>query len=178
MSRIKKIGLGGGCHWCTEAVYQSLIGVDRVEQGWVSSTREHHAFSEAVIVHFDPDRIPLEAIVHIHLLTHKSTSAHSMRNKYRSAVYYFDRAQQQKVKHILEELQLEFDKSIITKVLPFMAFKGNEAHFLNYYYSNPSKPFCETYIAPKLQLLLRTFGKHVNKEKLESSMYSESQVTS
>ena len=84
-----KIAFGGGCHWCTEAVFQQLKGVIRVEQGFVASVNEYQSFSEAVIVHFNPSIIPLKILVEIHLYTHKSTSNHSMRSKYRSAIYYF-----------------------------------------------------------------------------------------
>ncbi|MEM9076169.1 MAG: peptide-methionine (S)-S-oxide reductase [Bacteroidota bacterium] len=77
-----KIGLGGGCHWCTEAVFSSLNDVIRVEQGFISSNEES-AFSEAVIVHYDSNAISLKDLVGIHLYTHKSTSDHSMRAKYR-----------------------------------------------------------------------------------------------
>ncbi len=166
MSKIEKIALGGGCHWCTEAVFQSLIGVELVEQGWVSSDNGNSSSSEAVIVHFDPDKIPLRAIIHVHVLTHKSTSQHSMRDKYRSAVYFYNDAQRRKVDNILSQLQYDFDNKIITEVLPFVSFKGNEAHFLNYYYKDPQKPFCETYINPKLRLLLKEFSTYANKEKL------------
>ena len=88
-----KIALGGGCHWCTEAVFQHLKGVDRVEQGYVSSDGMHSTFSEAVIVHFEPQMIPLAKLIEIHLYTHNSTSNHSFRKKYRSAVYYLNEAQ-------------------------------------------------------------------------------------
>ena len=83
----QKIALGGGCHWCTEAVFQSLIGVERVEQGYVASTGNNNSFSEAVIVHFNTERISLKTLIEIHLHTHKSTSNHSLRERYRSAVY-------------------------------------------------------------------------------------------
>ncbi|WP_343065456.1 peptide-methionine (S)-S-oxide reductase [Arenibacter arenosicollis] len=86
METNQKIAFGGGCHWCTEAVYQSLKGVEVVEQGFVASKGEESFFSEAVIVHYDPKSIALKDLILIHLYTHKSTSDHSMRNKYRSAI--------------------------------------------------------------------------------------------
>jgi peptide-methionine (S)-S-oxide reductase len=51
--KIEKIGLGGGCHWCTEAVFQALKGVEKVEQGWISAV-DAEEYSEAVVLHFDP----------------------------------------------------------------------------------------------------------------------------
>ena len=76
---LTKIAFGGGCHWCTEAVFQILIGVVKVQQGWVRSVKENDTFSEAVIVHFNAKKTDLKVLIEIHLLTHKSTSNHSMR---------------------------------------------------------------------------------------------------
>jgi hypothetical protein len=53
----EKIGLGGGCHWCTEGIFQSLIGVAQVDQGWITSNGDNATPSEAVIVHFNPGHI-------------------------------------------------------------------------------------------------------------------------
>lgn len=163
---IKKIGFGGGCHWCTEAVFQSLIGIEKVEQGFISSTDENSSFSEAVIVHFDANAILLKDLIEIHLYTHKSTSQHSMRSKYRSAIYYFNEQQRKETEQNLKEIQNDFQEQIITKILPFRNFKESDELFQNYYYSNPEKPFCETYINPKLSLLLKQFKKVVNLKKL------------
>ncbi len=158
---INKIAFGGGCHWCTEAVFQALNGVNKVEQGFVASTDHNTAFSEAVIVHFNPETITLDSLIQIHLHTHKSTSNHSMRNKYRSAIYYFSEAQHTKAQTIVSQLQSEFDAPIITKTLPFKDFKPSEVQFKNYYKNNPNKPFCKTYIHPKLKLLQAKFSKHL-----------------
>jgi len=168
MSQIlNKIGLGGGCHWCTEAVFQSLIGVSKVEQGFVASTGDNTAFSEAVIVHYDSVGILLKTLVEIHLHTHKCTSNHAMRTKYRSAVYVFSEAEKQEAEQILELFQNQFKDTLITEVLLFNAFKASREQIQNYYYSNPEKPFCENFINPKLKLLLNRFSMYANQKKLK-----------
>lgn len=163
---LTKIAFGGGCHWCTEAVFQSLKGVEIVEQGYVSSVDENSTFSEAVIVHFNTDIISLNILIQLHLHTHKSTSNHSMREKYRSAVYTFTSNQKNNVILILKESQHLFNETIITKVLSFKDFKPSKKQFQEYFYSNPQKPFCEKFINPKLKFILATFSKYIKKEKI------------
>ena len=75
---VKKIAFGGGCHWCTEAIFQSLRGVQKVEQGWISSTHPGAStLSEAVIVHFETSLISLDTLIEVHLSTHNATSNHA-----------------------------------------------------------------------------------------------------
>ncbi len=175
MNKTSKIGFGGGCHWCTEAVFQSLKGVYNVEQGWIASEGEANAFSEAVIVEFDASIIPLEILIEVHLRTHKSTSEHSMRKKYRSAIYVFNQDEEAIVSKIIEVLQPKFNGQLVTQVLLFSKFKPSREEIVNYYYKNPQKPFCETYINPKLKLLLNEFSdyakikdlKHLNQGNYE-----------
>ena len=164
-----KIGFGGGCHWCTEAVFMALVGVEQVEQGWVSSKDQPSFYSEGVIVHFNERLIPLETLIHIHLLTHSSSAKHAMRNKYRSAVYVFSKEQEIASQQILEKLQVQFEKPIITEITFYHSFKINKEEFLNYYFSDTTKPFCKSYIDPKIKLLLKRFGDVVNTEKLKSA---------
>ncbi len=159
MQQLQKIGLGGGCHWCTEAVFQSLKGVSKVEQGFISSTGVHASLSEAVIVHFCEGSISLKDIIAIHLHTHNSTSEHSMRKKYRSAVYVFSDTDVRPTRTLLEALQNGFDNKIITQVLPFSSFKPSDSQFHDYYFKDPERPFCKTHIAPKLQVLKTKFSK-------------------
>ena len=165
-SSTNKIGLGGGCHWSTEGVFASLTGVCRVKQGWIASTGDNSAFSEAIEVIFEPHIISLTTLIEIHLYTHASTANHSMREKYRSAIYYYDEGQSQQASRCVTLLQQNFDNSIITQVIPFNAFKGNKAELTNYLYNAPGKPFCQRYIHPKLQLLMQRFSKYVNTKKL------------
>ncbi|MES0879562.1 peptide-methionine (S)-S-oxide reductase [Roseibium sp. SCP14] len=157
-----KIGLGGGCHWCTEAVFQALSSVENVEQGFIHSNPPEDSWSEAVIVTFDPAVLPLEVLIEIHLRTHSSTSHHKMRGKYRSAVYVFEAETNDKVEGILGDLQSGFEEPLVTSVLPFVAFKPSDERFQNYYATNPDRPFCKTYIDPKLAMLRREFGRVLN----------------
>jgi len=161
-----KIALGGGCHWCTEAVFQSLNGVVHVDQGYVASVGENQSLSEAVVVHYDPEAISLKTLIEIHLHTHKSTSAHSMRDKYRSAVYVFSEKQKKEAEKQMEGFQKDFDQTLVTRVLPFSKFKASREAIQNYYDKNPEKPFCKTFINPKLTLVLQQFSAHTNPQKL------------
>ena len=155
-----RIGFGGGCHWCTEAVFQSLRGVGDVQQGFIRSLAPHDTFSEAVIVTFDPEIIPLAVLVDVHLRTHASTSAHKMRGKYRSAVYGFSDAQRDHVAQLLGQFQQEFEEPIVTSSLIFDGFKPSPAQFQDYYRTDANKPFCRTYIDPKLAKIRREFGTY------------------
>ena len=138
---IQTIGFGGSCHWCTEAIFQSLIGVEKVGQGWMSSKSPNETLSEAVVVNFNPNQISLETLVEIHLLTHSCTSEHSMRSKYRSAIYYFDVGQKEKAILAIDQLQKDFQDQIITRVLEFGTFQLNQETFLNYFKKNPENHF-------------------------------------
>ncbi|PVB60765.1 peptide-methionine (S)-S-oxide reductase [Labrenzia sp. 011] len=153
-----KIGLGGGCHWCTEAVFQAIAGISRVDQGFIGSDPPEDAWSEAVIVTFDPAVLPLEVLIEIHLRTHASTSRHKMRGKYRSAVYVYDAGTGVKTGRVLRALQRGFDAPLVTKVLTLAAFRPSDARFRNYYLNGPERPFCKTYIDPKLALLRKDYG--------------------
>ena len=165
-----KIALGGGCHWCTEAVFQALKGVVKVEQGYVASIKENESFSEAIIVHFNTEVITLKHLIEVHLHTHKSTSAHSMRHKYRSAVYYFSEEQKIEAEFILNGFQTTFQNKLITKIYPFSEFKASREAIQNYYLKNPNKPFCERFINPKLELLLHQFSELVASERIPEKL--------
>ncbi|MBT1445362.1 peptide-methionine (S)-S-oxide reductase [Shewanella sp. JM162201] len=148
---LAQLTLGGGCHWCTEAVFQSLAGVIKVEQGFAQSTPPYESWSEAVRVSFDPDKISEEQLIRVHLHTHAATKAHSMRGKYRSALYFHNERQQHSLNAALQLLAAEFCKPLITQILPLEGFKASPAEYQNYYHTDPKRPFCRVYIAPKLE---------------------------
>ena len=142
-------------------MFDSLRGVVRVEQGFIKSNAPHDSFSEAVIVTFDPEIISLSVLTDIHLRTHASGSNHSMRGKYRSAVYVKGAVQHREAQMVLKALSTAFETPRITQVLEHVAFKPSEACFQNYYKKGPDRPFCKTYIDPKLKRLREKYGTYL-----------------
>ncbi|MCP9236694.1 peptide-methionine (S)-S-oxide reductase [Lewinella sp. JB7] len=153
MSSLERIGLGGGCHWCTEGVFVSLRGVVRVEQGWIASRSPYDTPSEAVIVHFDPGRITAGKLITVHLETHAAWSDHAFRGKYRSAVYYFRAREADHYRQLLAAVAGQTDRTLRTMVLPFKSFKPSLPEHRDYFRSDPERPFCRRYIVPKLNHL-------------------------
>ena len=161
MDRQEKVGFGGGCHWCTEAVFQQLAGVSRVAQGYIASLHPNQAYSEGVIVYYNPERIPLEILLEIHLHTHAATKEHSFRKSYRSAMYYYRDEDKYAFAKALPLLQHSFPEPIITQALPFAAFKPSRESIQDYYKKNPEAPFCERYTNPKLKILQQKYGRYL-----------------
>lgn len=146
-----QIGLGGGCHWCTEAVMQEIPGVMQVTQGYMSSIFPHNSLSEAVLVTFN-EILDLELLLDVHLETHVSTVLHSRSATYRSAIYGMNESQIVEIKLVISTLSRKRNKNYITAILPFEAFKASRDSLQDYYKTRPQAPFCKRYIAPKLEL--------------------------
>ncbi|MEP2278280.1 peptide-methionine (S)-S-oxide reductase [Maribacter sp.] len=162
MKNVHKVGFGGGCHWCTEAVFMALNGVEKVEQGFIAPKENPTDFSEAVIVHYNASKIDLKDLVAIHLDTHRSTENHSMRNKYRSAIYYFSHEFRPILSQIMTDKQEEYNGELITAIVQFGDFRSSEERFHNYYFSDTEKPFCKTHISPKIKMLKEKYVKNLS----------------
>lgn len=163
------IGFGGGCHWCTEAVFQALRGVVFVEQGFAKSAPPADTWSEAVRLTYDPNEIDLGTLVEVHLRTHASDADHSMRSKYRSAIYTLGDSQAAAAQSLLDELRIDFERPLVTRVLPMHDFKHSDERFQNYYETNPERPFCRRYIDPKLALIRKRFAAHTGNSESDQN---------
>ena len=155
---MESVGFGGGCHWCTEGVFQALRGVDHVDQGYIQSEPPADNWSEGVIVKFDPAIISLATLSEVHLRTHSVSRARSLRSKYRSAIYIVEDAQRREAELAVAKFAEESGVTVHTKVLPLMSFKASEARYQNYYRTDPNRPFCQRYIDPKLDYIRQHFA--------------------
>jgi peptide-methionine (S)-S-oxide reductase len=158
MNPVEKLGLGGGCHWCTEGIFQMLAGVTQVEQGYIRSDPPSGTWAEGVMVHFHPSVIGLSTLVAVHLRTHDATAPYIATSKYRSGIYVLDEDQRRRTIDAIASLQHEFDAPVQTRVLALREFKPSDERFRNYYASDPERPFCRRYIDPKLDILRREFA--------------------
>jgi len=177
--RVEVATLGGGCFWCTEAVFLSIEGVLKVEPGYsggrpedanyqrVSTGRTGHA--EVVQVSFDPKAITFREILEIYFATHDPTTLDRQGTdvgpQYRSVVFYHDEGQRTIAEEVIEELDGEkiWERPIVTKLEPYEAFYRAEEYHLNYYEKNRGQPYCRLIIDPKIIKLRERF-----KDKLKS----------
>ena len=116
---------------------------------------------------FDPEVIGLARLIDIHLHTHASTSQHSMRAKYRSAIYVNSLQQAHEANAILSDIQDAFSEPLVTRVLPLVGFKPSEPERRGYFEKNNGNQFCERYIEPKLKMLRDNYPHFIGRSKLE-----------
>jgi len=162
---------GGGCFWCTEAIFQGLKGVVSARPGYsggelaeptyeqVSSGKTGHA--EATRIEFDPSLISYDDLLTVFFATHDPTSLNRQGNdvgtQYRSVIFYADAAQKQAAERFIAKLQTESAKPIVTQLAPLGEFYEAEDYHRNYYEAHRDEPYCQLVIAPKLEHLRRDF---------------------
>jgi peptide-methionine (S)-S-oxide reductase len=177
--RIEVATLGGGCFWCTEAVFLSIEGVLKVEPGYsggrpedatyrlVSTGRTGHA--EVVQVSFDSKAITFREILEIYFATHDPTTLNrqgaDVGPQYRSVVFYHDEGQRTIAEEVIRELDGEkiWDRAIVTKLEPHEAFYRAEDNHVNYYERNREQPYCRLVIDPKIAKLQERFRDRLKK---------------
>ncbi|HPE61450.1 MAG: peptide-methionine (S)-S-oxide reductase MsrA [Thiothrix sp.] len=168
---------GGGCFWCTEAVFQPLRGVKKVESGYsggtgpadyraVCSGRTGHA--EVVQVTFDPDMISYEDLLRIHFSTHDPTTLNRQGadsgTQYRSIIFTHDEAQATSAEQVKQAMQAYFPAPIVTRIEPLAQFHKAEDYHQNYYRDNPGAGYCQAVIAPKLAKFRQQFGDRLQED--------------
>ncbi|WP_405198719.1 peptide-methionine (S)-S-oxide reductase [Christiangramia sp. LLG6405-1] len=136
-----KIGLEGGCHWCTEAVFKAFKGVHDVRQGYIYAKESPDQFYEGIVFNYDPELVKLEDLILIHLSTHQSMKDHSMRHKYRSAIYVYDKMELEKTSEALKSVSISDGSKIVTRVYELASFKESRPEIRNYYQTDPQDHF-------------------------------------
>jgi peptide-methionine (S)-S-oxide reductase len=166
---------GGGCFWCTEAVYKMLKGVVSVTPGYaggatknptyyqVSSGETGHA--EVIRIEYDPTLISYRDLLTVFFGSHDATQVNrqgaDVGTQYRSIVLYADDAQKQEASSFIRELEASSKegKPIATEVAPLTDFYEAEPEHLNYYARNKSQGYCQVVIEPKLEKVQKQFAE-------------------
>jgi peptide-methionine (S)-S-oxide reductase len=170
---------GGGCFWCTEAIFLELEGVKKVESGYtggkvanptydeVSTGTTGHA--EATQITFDPAKISFGELLEIFFATHDPTTLNrqgaDVGTQYRSEVFYHNDAQKKITDDYIKVLNTEntFGKPVVTKVSPAPKFYVAEDYHQNYYARNKGKSYCSYVITPKVEKVRKQYSDKLKK---------------
>jgi peptide methionine sulfoxide reductase msrA/msrB len=173
----EKIVLGGGCFWCTEAIFINLKGIEKVTSGYAGGITENPTYkevisgktqhAEVVEVVFNPKLISLEKILEIFFTAHDPTTLNQQGadrgTQYRSAIYYINPQHKSIIDKIITILEHNkvFKNPIVTEVKPLKKFYKAEGYHQNYYNQNKKQPYCQLVIEPKLNKIEQIFKEEL-----------------
>jgi peptide-methionine (S)-S-oxide reductase len=174
------IVLGGGCFWCTEAVFDRVQGVVDVESGYANGQVTNPSYeqvctgrtghNEVVKVVFDTAQISLREILEIFFVVHDPTTLNRQGNdvgtQYRSGIYTTSDAQREVAQGVIREIgeSKTYSSPIVTEVAPLANYSTAEAYHQDYFLNNPNQGYCAFVVGPKVEKFQKTFAARVKKD--------------
>jgi peptide-methionine (S)-S-oxide reductase len=175
-----KATFGNGCFWCTEAVFQELNGVEKVESGYAGGHVPNPTYkqvcagttghAEVLQITYDPQVISFKELLEVFWATHDPTTLNRQGNdvgtQYRSVIFFHNEEQEELSRRYKTELEASgvFDQPIVTFIEPMPKFYPAENYHQNYFNNNGSQPYCQFLIRPKLQKFREAFRPKLKKE--------------
>lgn len=170
---------GEGCFWCTEAVFQRLNGVAKVESGYSGGTVPNPTYdavctgktghAEATQIFFDPKIISFKELLEVFWKTHDPTTMNrqgaDVGTQYRSVIFYHNDEQKKLAEEYKQKLEAEkiWKDPIVTEISPFKNFYKAEDYHQDYYNRNGSQPYCTFVITPKIEKFEKVFKDKLKK---------------
>jgi peptide-methionine (S)-S-oxide reductase len=169
------ITLGGGCFWCTEAVFELVDGVTAVESGYCNGATIKPTYeqictgttghAEVVRLTFDADNISLREVLEIFFVIHDPTSLNRQGNdsgtQYRSGIYLHEPSQQAIAQAVWDEANAASGGRVVTEILPLANYSRAEDYHQHYYANHPNAGYCAFVVAPKVEKFRKTFKARV-----------------
>lgn len=166
----KRIALGGGCFWCSEAIFKMLDGV-KTTPGYAGGTTQNPTYeqvcsgttghAEVIMLEYDPTIALLEKILDIFFKMHDPTQVNRQGNdigaQYRSIILYTTEAQKKVIEGFISDLQKKAPARIMTEVRKLGAFYQAEEYHKDYFKRNPANPYCIFVIRPKVSKIKKEF---------------------
>jgi len=176
--KIETVVFGGGCFWCTEAVFEQLVGVVSVTPGYAGGTVPNPTYpmvctgntghAEVAEIKYDPAQINFDDLLTVFFGTHDPTTLNrqgaDIGTEYRSIILYTNDHQKEQAERFIKELaETEFKgRPITTELKPLTKFYKAENYHREYYRNNSYAPYCQFVIAPKLTKFQKRFGDLIN----------------
>jgi peptide-methionine (S)-S-oxide reductase len=171
----KVITLGGGCFWCTEAVFVRVKGVLDVESGYCNGHTLNPTYAqvceggtghnEVVRLTYDPSVISLRELLEIFFVIHDPTTLNRQGNdagtQYRSGIYLSDEADHVVAQQVLDEVNAELTGSVVTELQALVNYSAAEDYHQDYFEQHPNQGYCAFVVAPKVQKFVQTFADKV-----------------
>ena len=168
------IVLGGGCFWCTEAVYVKVRGITDVESGYSNGQLERPSYeqvctgmtghNEVVKLTYDPSQISVRQILEIFFVIHDPTTLNRQGNdsgtQYRSGIYYTTPQQKEEAEAMIRQMSQDklFGRPIVTEVLPLANYWPAEEYHQDFFEKNPNQGYCVAVAGPKVAKFRKTFA--------------------
>jgi peptide-methionine (S)-S-oxide reductase len=179
MDSLQIATFGSGCFWCTEAIFERLNGVVKVESGYSGGKVKNPTYEEVCTgttghaevtqITYDPSIISFDELLEVFWKTHDPTTLNRQGNdvgtQYRSVIFYHNEEQ----KELAENYKAELDKSgvwdnpIVTEISPFTNFYSAEKYHQDYYNNNPNQGYCTFVITPKVEKFEKVFKDKLKK---------------
>ncbi len=170
---------GGGCFWCTEAIFSELEGVENVESGYCGGRTKNPTYNavctgttghaEVIHITFNPNKITFDELLDVFFATHNPTTLNrqgaDVGTQYRSIIFYHNTAQKEKTIKFIESLETEkvFADKIVTEITPFKNYYVAENYHQDYYNNNKLQGYCNAVINPKLVKFRKKFKEKLKK---------------
>jgi len=176
----EKAVFAGGCFWCTEAVFEEVIGVQAVASGYSGGrmsnptyeavTTDTTGHAECIQIVFDPKVCSYETLIDIHMKTHDPTTLNRQGNdvgiQYRSSIFYATEAQQTTAADYTKNLGATgyYSDKIVTEIVPLTTFWPAEIYHQDYFAKNPDQPYCVFVVGKKVEKFEKLFPERVKPE--------------
>ena len=161
------ITVGGGCFWCTEAIFKELRGVIKVVPGYSGGNVKNPSYrevctgstghAEVIQITYNPELITISEILEVFFMTHDPTTLNRQGpdtgTQYRSAIFYHSEEQKKAAENIIKQYETEkiFEMPVVTEITPFKAFYPAENYHHDYFEQNKRQPYCQFVISPKIE---------------------------
>ncbi len=171
---------GAGCFWCTEAQFQQLEGVEKVESGYAGGHVDNPTYkqvcsgntghAEVTNIYYDPSKISFDELLAAFWVAHDPTTLNRQGNdvgtQYRSVVFYHNEEQRQKTEDYKKKLNQEkaYSSDVVTEISPFTKFYKAEDYHQNYYNENSNQGYCMMVIRPKMEKFEKVFKGKLKKK--------------
>lgn len=164
--------LGGGCFWCTEAVYLEVRGVTKVESGYTGGAQPNPTYeqvctgetghAEVVRLEFDPAEVSYRDLLEIFFTIHDPTTLNRQGNdvgtQYRSSIFYQSPEQEATARQVMAEMAHVWDAPLVTELAPAAPFFKAEDYHQNYFAQHPLQGYCAFIVAPKVAKFRKTYA--------------------